>query len=48
MRPKLYGLIRQHMSLENKDEVSKETDYETWHANMDPKNSGRQLRKCTK
>jgi hypothetical protein len=26
-RPKLYGLIRQHMSLESKDEVSKEPDY---------------------
>jgi hypothetical protein len=36
MRPKLYGLIRQHMSLESKDEVAKEKDYEQWHANTDP------------
>ncbi len=36
MRPKLYGLIRQHMSLESKDEVAKERDYEQWHANTDP------------
>jgi hypothetical protein len=36
MRPKLYGLIRQHMSLESKDEVAKEQDYELWHANTDP------------
>jgi hypothetical protein len=35
-RPKLYGLIRQHMSLESKDEVTKEKDYEVWHANTDP------------
>jgi hypothetical protein len=27
-RPKLCGLIRQHMSLESKDEVAKEQDYE--------------------
>jgi hypothetical protein len=35
-RPKLYGLIRQHMSLESKDEVAKEPDYEKWHADTDP------------
>ena len=35
-RPKLYGLIRQHMSLESKDEVAKEQDYEQWHADTDP------------
>ncbi len=36
MRPKLYGLIRQHMSLESKDEVAKEKDCDQWHANTDP------------
>jgi hypothetical protein len=36
MRPKLYGLIKQHMSLESKDEVAKEKDYNQWHANTDP------------
>jgi hypothetical protein len=41
-RPKLYGLIRQHMSLESKDEVAKEKDYEVWHANTNPENCGKQ------
>ncbi len=36
MHPKLYGLIRQHMSLESKDELAKEKDYDQWHANTDP------------
>jgi uncharacterized protein YeeX (DUF496 family) len=35
MHPKLYSLIRQHMSLESKDEVAKEKDYEQWHADTD-------------
>jgi hypothetical protein len=35
-RPKLYGMIRQHMSLESKDEVAKKKDYEHWHADTDP------------
>jgi hypothetical protein len=35
-RPKLYGLIRQQMSLESKDEVAKEKDYEPLHADPDP------------
>jgi hypothetical protein len=36
MCPKLYGLIRQHMSLESKDKVAKEKDYDQWHVNTDP------------
>jgi len=31
-RPKLYGLIMQHMSVESKDEVTQDPDYATWHA----------------
>jgi hypothetical protein len=35
-RPKLYGLIMKHMSMESKDEVAQEPDYEVWHAEKDP------------
>jgi hypothetical protein len=35
-RPKLYGLIMQHMSVESKDEVPQDPDYVTWHAEKDP------------
>ncbi len=35
-RPKLYGLMMQHMSLESKDEVSQDPDYVTWHTEKDP------------
>jgi hypothetical protein len=35
--PKLYGLIRQHMSLESKDEVAKEKDYKQWHTDASGK-----------
>jgi hypothetical protein len=35
-RPKLYGLILEHMSVESKDEVAQEADYETWHKATDP------------
>ena len=29
--PKLCGLIMQHMSIESKDEVAQDEDYEEWH-----------------
>jgi hypothetical protein len=35
-RPKMYGLILEHMSVESKDEVAQEADYETWHKATDP------------
>jgi hypothetical protein len=35
-RPKLYGFIREHMSVESKDEVAQDADYETWHKATDP------------
>jgi hypothetical protein len=35
-RPKLYGLIMKHMSMESKDEVAQEPNYEVWHAEKDP------------
>jgi hypothetical protein len=35
-RPKLYGLILEQMSVESKDEVAQEADYETWHKETDP------------
>ena len=35
-RPNLNGLILEHMSVESKDEVAQEVDYETWHKAMDP------------
>jgi hypothetical protein len=47
-RPKLYGLIRQHMSLESKDEVSKEPDYEVWHADTDPEKLWQAIEKTHK
>jgi hypothetical protein len=36
-RPKLYGLILSHMSMESKDEVAQDPDYLTWHTAADPK-----------
>jgi hypothetical protein len=35
-RPKLYGLIMQHMSVESKDEVAQDEDYKEWHQEKDP------------
>jgi hypothetical protein len=35
-RPKLYGLIMQCMSVESKDEVAQDKDYEQWHHNKGP------------
>jgi hypothetical protein len=35
-RPKLYGMIMQHLSAESKDEVAQDKDYITWHAEKDP------------
>jgi len=35
-RPKLCGLIMQHMSLESKDEVAQDEDYEDWMRDKDP------------
>jgi hypothetical protein len=35
-RPKLYGMIMQHLSAESKDEVAQDKDYVTWHAEKDP------------
>jgi D-ribose pyranose/furanose isomerase RbsD len=34
-RPKLYGLILEHMSVESKDEVAQEADYKVWHKATD-------------
>jgi hypothetical protein len=34
-RPKLYGLILKHMSMESKDEVAQDADYKTWHKATD-------------
>jgi hypothetical protein len=34
-RPKLYGLILEHMSVESKDEVTQDADYKTWHKATD-------------
>jgi hypothetical protein len=31
-RPKLYGLIMKNMSIESRDEVAQEPNYDTWHA----------------
>jgi hypothetical protein len=35
-RPKLFGLIMQHMSVESKDEVAQDEDYENWMRDKDP------------
>jgi hypothetical protein len=35
-RPKLFGLILRHMSLESKDEVAQDPDYDTWSEATDP------------
>jgi hypothetical protein len=35
-RPKLYGLILEHMSVESKDKVAQAADYEIWHKATDP------------
>jgi hypothetical protein len=35
-RPKLYGLILEHMSVESRDEVAREPDYEVWLIATDP------------
>jgi hypothetical protein len=36
IRPRLYGLIRQHMSVEIRDEVAQQPDFADWHAEKDP------------
>lgn len=35
-RPKLYGLVLEHMSVKSKVEVAQEEDYDTWHKAADP------------
>jgi len=35
-RPRPYGLIRQHMSVESRDKVAQQPDYADWHAEKDP------------
>jgi hypothetical protein len=35
-RPKLYGLILEHLSVESRDEVAQDADYEIWHNATDP------------
>jgi hypothetical protein len=35
-RPKLFGLIMQHMSIESKDEVAQDEDYKDWMRDKDP------------
>jgi hypothetical protein len=35
-RQRLYGLIRQHMSVESRDEVAQQPDYADWRAEKDP------------
>jgi hypothetical protein len=35
-RPKLYGLILQHLSVESRDEIAQKPDYKVWHNAMDP------------
>jgi hypothetical protein len=34
-RPKLYGLILEHMSVESRDEGYQDMNYEVWHNAMD-------------
>jgi hypothetical protein len=35
-KPKLYGFIQQHMSVESRDEVSQQPNYAAWHAQKYP------------
>jgi hypothetical protein len=35
-RPKLFGLIMQHLSAESKDEIRDSPDFEEWYAETDP------------
>ena len=35
-RPKLYGMIRKHMSVESVDEVSQQPGYDKWSEGLDP------------
>ncbi len=35
-KPKLYGLIKKHLSTESKDEVTHQAAYKVWHADTDP------------
>jgi hypothetical protein len=35
-RPRLHGLIRQHISVESRDEVAQQPDYADWHAEKNP------------
>lgn len=34
-RPKLYGMIMQHMNIKSKDEVTQDEHYEEWHKTKD-------------
>jgi hypothetical protein len=36
VRPLLYGLIMKYMSVESRDEVAQDQEFETWHAEKDP------------
>ena len=47
-RPKLYGMIRQHLSAESKDEIKGETDYEEWHKRKDPEKLWQAIEKTHK
>ncbi len=47
-RPKLYGLIMKHMSIESKDEVAQEPNYEVWHAEKDLEQYGKRSSRCIK
>jgi hypothetical protein len=35
-RPKVFGLIMQHLSAESKDEIRDSPDFEEWYAETDP------------
>jgi hypothetical protein len=37
-KPKLFRLIRQHMSMESRDEMSRQLNYAMWHVEKDPEN----------
>jgi hypothetical protein len=47
-RPKLYGLIMEHISAESKDAIKTEADYDIWQANKDPEKLWQALEKMHK
>jgi hypothetical protein len=47
-RPKLYGLILEHMSVESKVEVAQDKDYEIWHKATDPEKLWKAIVKTSK